>query len=184
MADILASEVLDPYAKALMSLAESNDLVDRFGDDISFLLGLLNDSSELKQVLSSPLIRGDTKKGILTQLASETVHPYVLSFLMILVDRGRILFLEGIAKQFQALLRQLKGTVLAEVTSAVELNDGQKDTVRQKVIAMVGAQQVDLETRIDPDLIGGVIIKVASQVVDASLRGQLRRIGLRLSSTT
>lgn len=184
MADILASEIVEPYAKALMSVAEANDLIDRFGDDVGFLLDLLNQSDDLKQVLASPLIKGETKKGILTQIASETVHPYVLNFLMILVDRGRIFFLEGIARQYQAILRQLKGTVLAEVTSAVELNDAQKDTVRQKVTALVGAQQVDLETRIDPDLIGGVIIKVGSQVIDASLRGQLRRIGLRLSSTT
>jgi F-type H+-transporting ATPase subunit delta len=70
------------------------------------------------------------------------------------------------------------------VASAVELTDEQKQSVREKVIAMTSANQVELNTKIDPDLIGGVIIKVGSQVVDASLRGQLRRIGLRLSSAT
>ncbi|HEY9668904.1 MAG TPA: ATP synthase F1 subunit delta, partial [Coleofasciculaceae cyanobacterium] len=94
------------------------------------------------------------------------------------------LFVEGIAKQYQSLLRQLKQTVLAEVTSAVELTEAQQQAVREKVMAMTSAHQVDLETKIDPDLIGGVIIKVGSQVIDASLRGQLRRLGLRLSSGT
>jgi F-type H+-transporting ATPase subunit delta len=78
----------------------------------------------------------------------------------------------------------LNQAVLAEVASAVELTDAQKQSVREKVIAMTSANQVELNTKIDPDLIGGVIIKVGSQVVDASLRGQLRRIGLRLSSAT
>jgi F-type H+-transporting ATPase subunit delta len=78
----------------------------------------------------------------------------------------------------------LKQTVLAEVTSAVELSESQQQSVREKVTAMTGAQQVELDTKIDPELIGGVIITVGSQVIDASLRGQLRRIGLRLSSST
>jgi F-type H+-transporting ATPase subunit delta len=79
-------------------------------------------------------------------------------------------------------LRQIQNTVLAEVTSAVELSDEQRDSIRQRVLAMTGASQVEFETRIDPDLIGGVIIKVGSQVIDASLRSQLRRITLRLGA--
>jgi F-type H+-transporting ATPase subunit delta len=100
----------------------------------------------------------------------------------LLVDRGRILFIEGICKQYQALLRKQNQTVLAEVISTVELNEEQQRSVREKVTAMTNARQVELATKIDPDLIGGVIIKVGSQVVDASIRGQLRRISLRLSS--
>jgi F-type H+-transporting ATPase subunit delta len=92
--------------------------------------------------------------------------------------------LEGICKQYRVLLRDLNQTVLAEIVSAVELSDAQKESVRQKVVEMTSARQVELETHIDPDLIGGVIIKVGSQVIDASLRGQLRRISVRLMSTT
>jgi F-type H+-transporting ATPase subunit delta len=72
--------------------------------------------------------------------------------------------------------------VLAEVVSAVPLSEAQASAVKQKVIAMTNAREVELETRIDPDIIGGVIIKVGSQVIDASLRGQLRRLSLRLTS--
>ncbi|MBD2089633.1 F0F1 ATP synthase subunit delta [Microcoleus sp. FACHB-1515] len=184
MKDNLAqSEIFEPYAQALMSIAQSNNQVDRIGDDVNYLLGLLNESEDFKTLLSSPLVKPDAKKGVLRQIANDQVHPYTLNFLLVLVDRGRILFLEGILKQFQALLRELRQTVLAEVTSAVELNDGQKEAVKDRVRRLVDAQQVDLETRIDPDLMGGVVIKVGSQVIDASLRGQLRRIGLRLTSS-
>jgi F-type H+-transporting ATPase subunit delta len=100
------------------------------------------------------------------------------------VDRRRILFLGDICRQYQALLRELKQAVLAQVISTVELNDDQKQAVRQKVLSMTNAQDVDIETQIDADLLGGVIIKVGSQVVDASLRGQLRRIGVSLSRST
>ncbi|MBE9179252.1 F0F1 ATP synthase subunit delta [Oculatella sp. LEGE 06141] len=180
---IVSTEILDPYAKALMSLAKTQELTERFGEDSASLIRLLDESEELRQFLASPLTRPDAKKAVLRQIVGEQIHPYMLNFLLLLVDRGRILFLEGICKQYQALLRELNQTVLAEVTSAVELNEEQQESVRQKVVNLVGATQVELDTKIDPDLIGGVIIKVGSQVIDASLRGQLRRIGLRLSTT-
>lgn len=179
---LVSAEIVEPYAQALMSVAKSHNLTDRFGEDASFLITLLKESDELRQFLSNPLIKADVKKGVLRQVVGDRLNPYFINFLMLLVDRGRILFLDGICRQYQALLRQLNQTVLAEVVSAVELTDAQKDAVRQKVMQMVNARQVELETSIDPDLIGGVIIKVGSQIVDASLRGQLRRIGLRLSS--
>lgn len=181
---LVSSEVLEPYAEALMSLAQSNDLTQRLGEDVAALLNLLEESGELRQFLASPIVSAENKKAVLQQIGGEELHPFMKNFLKILVDRRRIIFLEGICKHYQALLRKLNQAVLAEVASAVELTDEQKQSVREKVIAMTSANQVELNTKIDPDLIGGVIIKVGSQVVDASLRGQLRRIGLRLSSAT
>ena len=184
MADnILRSEVLDPYAQALMSLGKSNDLVDRFGEDVTNILDTLNGSQDLKDFVANPLAKGDLKKEVLSQVFSGSVHPFTRNFIMLLVDRRRVIFLEGICQQYLRLLRQLRQAVLAEVTSTVELNDDQKNAVRDRVKAMTNANSVDIETKIDPELIGGVIIKVGSQVIDASLRGQLRRITLRLTSS-
>jgi F-type H+-transporting ATPase subunit delta len=146
------------------------------------LLGVLESSEDLKHFLGNPVVSAENKKAVLRQVAGDGLHPYILNFLMLLVERRRILFLEGICKQFQALLRKLNQTVLAEVISAVELSDAQQQAIGEKVKAISGAQQVELDTKLDPDLIGGVIIKVGSQVLDASLRGQLRRIGIRLNS--
>lgn len=181
MSDILTSEVLEPYAQALMSLGQSNNLVDRFGDDVNSILSTLNESSDLQQFIVNPLIKPDAKKAVLQQVFGESVHPFTKNFLMLLVDRRRVMFLDGICKQYQVLLRKLKQTVLAEVTSTVDLSDDQKNAIRDRVKTMTGAHQVDLETKLDPELIGGVIIRVGSQVIDASLRGQLRRIGISLT---
>jgi F-type H+-transporting ATPase subunit delta len=179
----VVSEVIVPYAQALMSVAKAHDLTERIGEDVSLLLNLLEQSDDLRTFLASPIVKADSKKAVLQRIVAEEIHPYTLNVLMLLVDKGRVSFLEGVCKQYQTLLRELNQTVLAEVSSAVELTDAQKDTVRQKVIEMTGAQRVELNARIDPNLIGGVIIKVGSQVIDASLRGQLRRIGVRLMST-
>jgi F-type H+-transporting ATPase subunit delta len=91
--------------------------------------------------------------------------------------------LESIFQQYLALLRQLNQTVLAEVISAVPLTEAQQQAIIQKVIAISNARQVELETKVDSELIGGVIIKVGSQVIDASIRGQLRRLSLRLTNS-
>lgn len=181
---LLTAEVLEPYAQALMDLAQANNLTDRIGEDIASLLNLLKESPELQQFLSNPILKAEDKKAVLGRIGGDEFHNFTKNFLNLLVDRRRILFLEGICQQYQALLRKLKQTVLAEVTSAVELSDNQKQAVREKVMSMTGAHQVDLETKVDPDLIGGVVIKVGSQLIDASLRGQLRRIGIRLTSAT
>jgi F-type H+-transporting ATPase subunit delta len=178
----VSTEVLQPYASALMSLAQSNNLSEKFGEDIRSLLSLLEGSEDLRQFLGNPLIKPDAKKAVIQQIAGEEMSPLMHSFLKLLVDKGRIVFLEGIGKQYLARLRELNQTVLAEVTSAVPLSDAQQQTVREKVQAMTSASQVEIETKIDADLIGGVVIKVGSQVIDASLRGQLRRLGLRLNS--
>ena len=176
------TQVLQPYASALMSLAKSNNLSEEFGNEIRSLLGLLESSEDLRQFLGNPLIKPDAKKAVIQQIAGEEMNPLMRNFLRLLVDKGRILFLEGIGKQYLTKLRELNQTVLAEVTSAVPLSDAQKQTVREKVQAMTSARQVEIETKIDADLIGGVVIKVGSQVIDASLRGQLRRLGIRLAS--
>jgi F-type H+-transporting ATPase subunit delta len=180
MADILTSQVLEPYAQALMSLGKSNDLVDRFAEDMANILDTLTASDELQSFIANPLAKLDAKKAVLNQVFGDAVHPFTRNFLMLLVDRRRVMFLDGVCQQYQVLYRKLKQVVLAEVVSAVDLNDAQKDAIRNKVQTMTGASSVDLQTSVDRDLIGGVIIKVGSQVIDASLRGQLRRLSLRL----
>ncbi len=181
---VISSQVLEPYAEALMSLAQSSNKLDKIGEDVGSLLNLLKNSEELQLFLGSPVVQEGDKKAVLRQISGEQLDPYMMNFLMLLVDRRRIAFLDGILEKFQARLRQLKQTVLAEVTSAVELSQEQRQSVIEKVKAMTTAQEVELDSKIDPDLIGGVIIKVGSQVVDASLRGQLRRIGISLSRPT
>lgn len=179
---MVVSEIAEPYARALMSLAQEHQLTDKFGEDASFLLELLNTSDDLEPFLANPLVPVEAKKGVIQNLVGDNVHPYIQNFLGLLVDRTRIMFLGGILRQYQALLRELNQTALAEVVAAVELSDEQKERVKQKVREFTGAQQVELQVTLDPSLLGGLVIKVGSQVIDASLRGQLRRIGLQLSA--
>lgn len=178
----LSSEIAGPYAKALMSVADDNSAADQVGGEVADLLEVLTSSDELTGFLSNPLMAADSKKEVLRQICEGKVSGFLLNFLLLLVDRGRIAFLQPVLQQYQALLRERNQTVLADVTSAVELSEEQQNAIRDRVKAMTGANSVELSIQIDPALIGGLIIKVGSQVIDASLRGQLRRIGMQLAA--
>ncbi|MBD2593939.1 F0F1 ATP synthase subunit delta [Nostoc spongiaeforme FACHB-130] len=180
--NVETAEIAQPYAQALMSVAQSKNLTEEFGNDARALLDLLQNSQQLRNFIDNPFIVPDTKKAVISQVVGGGGNPYLRNFLLLLVDKRRIFFLDQILKQYLALLRQLNQTVLAEVTSAVALSPEQEEAIKQKVIAITNARQVELETRVDSELIGGVIIKVGSQVIDASLRGQLRRLSLRLTN--
>ncbi|MGB3311958.1 MAG: ATP synthase F1 subunit delta [Nodosilinea sp.] len=179
----LSSEIAGPYAKALMSVADDNSAVDQVGGEVANLLEVLASSDELIAFLSNPLMAPDSKKEVLRQVSEGNVSGFLLNFLMLLVDRGRIAFLQPVLQQYQTLLRERNQTVLADVTSAIELSDDQQNAIRDRVKAMTGANSVELSIQVDPSLIGGLVIKVGSQVIDASLRGQLRRIGMQLAAT-
>lgn len=177
---IATSEVAAPYAQALLSIAKSKDSVDAISQVAADFLNLLKESEDLSAFLANPIANSDAKRGVIKQALGDDANTEMKNFLLLLVDKGRIYLVQPILQQFQAQVRELRQTVLAEVISAVELTDEQKETVRQKVLAITDANSVELETSVDSDLLGGVIIQIGSQVLDASLRGQLRRIGLQL----
>lgn len=176
----VAAEIVEPYAEALKELAQSADLLDRVGEELTAVKSLVEESSDLSYLFHSPAYDTEQKKGVIRRLFDGKVHDYVLSFLLLLVDRKRIVCLPAIVDHYQVLLRGLKGISLAEVTVAVALTSDQEASLQDKVKTMTSAREVELKITIDPEILGGVIIKVGSEVFDASLRGQLRRIGISL----
>ena len=174
------SEVAAPYAQALLSIAQSKNSVDDINQIAGDFLDLLKSSDDLSQFLANPIVGKEAKRGVIHRILGDDANQQMKNFMLLLIDKGRIILVEPILEEFRSLVRNLKQTVLAEVISAVELTDEQRETVRQKVQQMTDAQSVELTTQVDADLIGGVIVKVGSKVLDASVRGQLRRIGLQL----
>lgn len=177
---IATSEVASPYAQALLSIAQSKNSIDELNQTAGEFLALLKGSDELSQFLANPIANKEAKRGVINKVLGDDANQQMKNFMMLLVDKSRIALVQPILEEFRSLVRALQQTVLAEVISAVELTDEQKETVRQKVQGMTKAKSVELSTQVDSDLIGGVIVKIGSKVLDASIRGQLRRIGLQL----
>ncbi|AGY58478.1 ATP synthase F1 subunit delta [Gloeobacter kilaueensis] len=170
------------YAEALKDLGLSEEgLLDEFGRTTEALLEVLDANPELERLLATPLVSLADKKRVLAQIFEGKVHPYVLNFLQLLVDRRRIGFLRPICNQFQILLRKLQQVTLAEVISAVPLSQEQQEALLARIQTRTSARRVELRTRINPELLGGMIIKIGDEIIDASLRGQLRKLTLQLT---
>jgi len=133
---LLTDEIAEPYAQALMSVAQANDLTEQFGEDFRSLEALLDSSRELREFLRNPVIGAESKKGVLQRIVGEEGNAYLANFLMLLVDKRRISVLESIVREYLRQLRDLNQTVLAEVTAASELSDEQRQAVADKVKAM------------------------------------------------
>jgi F-type H+-transporting ATPase subunit delta len=179
--NVVSNTFLNPYAEAMMSVAQSQNLLDKFNDNCNTVLQVLNDSADLQQFVESPIVKATDKKAVIQKVFGESVDPMMLNLIMVLVDRGRISFLSGVCQQYQVMLRKLRGDVLAEVTTAVALTEDQASSIKDRVKAMTGANNVDIMAKIEPTIVGGVIIKVGSQIIDSSLRSQLRLIGMSLA---
>lgn len=181
MAKTYSQQILDPYAEALLSIGQDQNLVETFTNDIRFILGSLEATPELREFLGNPVVKTDAKQALLERSFGEQIHPILLTTLKVLADRRRLMYLEAVGLRFLELQRKLQRIALAEVTSAVPLSDEQKAAIAERVKQFEQADQVEVEARVDPELIGGVVIKVGSQVIDLSLRGQLRKLALQLA---
>jgi len=177
----MALRVVDPYAEALVSLASGQGLLDTFTADVRFIAAVWQATPELGQFLASPLVKTEAKKNLLQQVFADQIHPLLLNALQLLTDRRRIMFLGALCQRFLELQRKLQNIVLAEVTVAVPLTEAQQQSIRERVKDFTQASSVELQISQDPTVLGGVILKIGSQVIDLSLRGQLRRLALQLA---
>ena len=177
----LLNSVTTPYAEALLQVVNKNSQTEEIVSEVKQLLELLNDSPELEKALSSPILATDAKKKIIIEIFSNKVNSSLLNFLKLLADRQRIGILTSILDRFLEIYRENSNIALATVTSAGELTDEQKGLITQKIINIAGTEKLELVTKIDPSLIGGVVASVGSKVIDASLASQIRKLGLSLS---
>jgi F-type H+-transporting ATPase subunit delta len=107
-----------------------------------------------------------------------------LNLLKLLADRQRIGYLDSVLERFLELYRDQNQIALATVTSAEALSDDQLANITEQVKSVAGTDKIEINTAVDPALIGGFVLKVGSKVIDASLSGQVRRLGLALAKVS
>jgi F-type H+-transporting ATPase subunit delta len=175
-------KIAEPYAEALLELATLNDSLKETTNDINIVSQFLANSSDLKKFLDNPLITRDAKKNVLKDVLGEQISTTSLTFLMLLVDRGRIAFLDGVAQKFLELSYKKDSIEIAKITSSIQLSGQQQKDLAEKLKVMTGAKQIKLALRVDPKLIGGFTVEVGSKLIDTSIRGQLKQISSLLGA--
>ena len=173
----LLNTITTPYAEAFLQLTEAAGDTAEVVTQARELLALWNESPELRQAMASPVLEIAAKKAAITKLFSDQVSPTFLNLLKLLADRQRIGYLNSVLERFLDLYRDQNQIALATVTSAEALSDDQLARITDQVKAVAGTDKVEINAAVDPALIGGFVLKVGSKVIDASLSGQVRRLG-------
>ena len=161
------------YAKALFSLAVEQGRIEPWSDALLALAKAVEDSAELRSLLSNPAFPRDARAAIVTRLAAELkLDAAPASLLQLLGERNRLAGLPAIAAAFRELADAELGRLRARVTSAVPLDDASAAAIAEKLSAAT-KKQVLVERAVDPAILGGVVTQVGSTVYDGSLRTQL-----------
>ena len=180
----LLNTITTPYAEAFLQVAESRNEADEVVDQAKAVLALWHESPELRKAMASPVLEVDAKKAVLEKLFSDQLTPSFLNLLKLLADRQRIGVLDTVLDRMLELYREQRNIALANVISATALNEEQQAELSKKVQAVAGTDKLEFNLSVDPDLIGGFVVKVGSKVIDASLAGQVRRLGLALAKVS
>ena len=177
----LLNTITTPYAEAFLQVAESRNEVDQIVEQSKSLLEIWSQSSDFSDAMASPVIEVETKKAILEKIFSKKISPSFLNLLKLLADRKRIGYLDAVLDRLLELYREQRNIALATITSATSLNEDQQEQILKTVQSVAGTDNLELDLKVDPNLIGGFVVNVGSKVIDASLSGQVRRLGLELA---
>ncbi len=164
------------YAKALVEIGEENHALERYGQDLSNLCELVNQSLDLREVLLNPVFTKEDKKRIAGEVLQKMgTDPMVINFVNVLIDRKRIDQLAGIEKAYREKVDEIKGITRGEVTSAEPLSDDMLNRVTE-TLSGISKKQVIVTRKVDPSLIGGLVAKVGDMVFDGTIRTQLNQL--------
>ncbi len=171
-----AAALAQRYAEALFALADEQKLLDTVAEDLRQLGAMIAESSDLRVMLRNPLLQRAAQEAAILALADAAeFSPTTRNFLGLVARKRRLFALDGMVKAFLAELARRRGETLAEVTAARPLSDAQVAAITDVLKTKLGAQ-VSLDVKTDPAIIGGLIVRVGSKLIDGSVRSKLDRL--------
>ncbi|HMN04491.1 MAG TPA: ATP synthase F1 subunit delta [Flavobacteriales bacterium] len=175
------SPVAYRYARSLMQLAQEHGAVDAVRDDLHLVADTTAASRDLQVMLKSPVIKADSKLKVLGRVFGGHIGRISERFIDILVRKGRESMLQEIAQAYQEVYRQANNILLAEVRSASPLNDQARQQVRAMVEKRHPGKKITLNESVDPALIGGAVIRIGDEQIDASVSRRLSDLRRKFS---
>ena len=169
------SKISVRYAKALFTLAKEAGTMEVLKKDVEVLYQCIREIPELQYVIHSPVIRSSEKTKLFQEMFREAFHPITLTFINLVLEHHREEYLAGISRYFLTLMKTEQGVQVAEVVTALPLSESLRQSIR-KLIAKKFNAQVELSESVDPTLIGGFVLRVGDQQIDASIASKLKRV--------
>ena len=168
------------YATALFGLARDEQQIDAVTRSLDTLEAAMTESADFKTLVTSPLVgRAEAAKAVRALTPTLGLDPITAKFLGVLAENGRLGELKAIIKTVRTLASDARGETTAEVTSAHPLNDDQVARLKSNLKARLG-REITIEPKVDPELLGGLVVRLGSQMIDASIRTKLNNLALAM----
>ncbi len=161
------------YAKAILSFALEQNKEVEVNNDMSVVVETIEESKDLQLVLSSPVLKSDLKKTALKEVFSSKVSGLTIGLIDLLIENKRLSILTDVAKKYIVIFDELKGIEVAKVTTAVPLTEALNKQVLAKVKEITG-KEATIENTIDPEILGGFILRIGDVQYDASISNKLQ----------
>lgn len=177
---MLSQEVAKKYAGALFMSVKEKNLFDNAYEQFNQLKALVKKDKSLVNFLSAPQVTDENKKKLIRDVFASRLERLFVEFLIVLVDKNRVNFLVEIIDEFDRLVEAERGIGRATVITALKLND----TERMNLIAKLAAKtnlEIVLEEKIDPAILGGMIVIIHNEIIDGSVRHELDLLEEQLS---
>jgi F-type H+-transporting ATPase subunit delta len=168
------------YARALFDAALDENKLEPVREQLGQVVEAEAEVPELRQLLRNPQLDPQARKAALGDLLADS-EELLQNFLLVLVDKGRTGQLEEIAREFERLVAEHEGVINAELTTAIELSDEEAADLLGRIEESTG-RKVEATRKVDPDLIGGIVLQIGSHRLDASVRGRLERLRRELAT--
>ena len=181
-ANPLTSKIAAPYARALFDFSVEKNIMHQITADFQNLDIFLNETSELIEYLNNPVVSQQAKRDILAKTLKSQVNTETFKFLMVLVDRDRINLLSSVINNYLELVYETASIKMIEVVTASAFTSSQKTALVQRLKEITNAREIRLVTTVDPNLIGGFLIKTESKVIDFTIKNQLQRLAKHLDT--
>jgi F-type H+-transporting ATPase subunit delta len=175
-----STRVASRYAKALLGFASERNELDRVESELHTIASLIDASRDFELLLTNPVVKPYKKKSILQAIFKDGISELTLGFINILVTKGREPLLPAIVNEALSQLRLIKNIQVVEVRSATPLEESSRANILAEV-SKVHNGDTELNETIDPNLLGGFILKMDDKQIDASLKRQLSTLRRKLS---
>jgi F-type H+-transporting ATPase subunit delta len=167
-------EIAEVYARALFEVAMEHDVLDRVHDEIGEFAEALSDDRTLQVFLFSPYFSSEEKRDGVSKIVSDA-DERVVNFLELLAERHRMPALFRIKRQFDSLWAEENKLLPVTVTSAIELDEGLVADIGKRIEDQTG-RKVELSSNVDPEVLGGLMVRVGNMVLDGTVRNRLERL--------
>lgn len=161
------------YAEALVRVGLKQNTLDVFQNDLEKVNEIISSNKELRKFFINPGFNSKDKKSVIEKLCNKETNVYTLNFLKLLIDKNRMKNISEIVNQYSILADEIRKCLNVKVVTSTEISKDQLNKIGEKFKEQYRSKEVKIDYKIDPLILGGVIVKIGDKMIDGSIKGKL-----------